>query len=130
MPIARKEHPDAIRISASLNRRRKRRRASVFNAQGRVRMTERLEHKTVVFAHPFTLNGVEGTFPPGAYVIETTQEQLDSLPSSDIAYRRVSTTILLPSSKGSRNCHQLIEVSPADLEAALTRDAQVNRDET
>lgn len=84
----------------------------------------------MVFAHPFTLNGVEGTFPPGVYAVETTQQQLDGLSSSGIAYRRVSTTILLPATKSSHSCRQLIEVAPADLEAALARDAQVHRDKT
>jgi hypothetical protein len=85
-------------------------------------MTERLSHKTVTFTHPFSLNGIEGTFPPGTYAIEVTHEQLNGL--SFIAYRRVTTTIALPSSNTANISRQLVEIEPADLEAALARDAE------
>jgi len=86
-------------------------------------MTERMEHKTVIFAHPFALKGVEGTFPPGSYDVEVTEEQLDGL--SFIAYRRLTTTIALPSlSSTAHISRQLVEIEPADLEAALAKDAE------
>jgi hypothetical protein len=68
------------------------------------------------------LNGIEGTFPPGTYAIEVTDEQLNGL--SFIAYRRVTTTIALPSSNTANISRQLVEIEPADLEAALARDAE------
>jgi hypothetical protein len=85
-------------------------------------MTERLEHRTVTFAHPFVLKGADGTFPPGAYTVEETQQQLDGL--SRIAYRRVSTTIALPASNTANVSRQLVEIDPEVLEAALARDAE------
>ncbi len=87
-------------------------------------MTERLERKTVIFAHPFMLKGVEGAFPPGAYPVEVTEEQLDGL--SRMAYRRLSTTIELPASNTACNSRQLVDVEPADLEAALARDVEAD----
>jgi len=86
-------------------------------------MTERLEHKTVIFAHPFALKGVEGTFPPGTYAVEMTEEQLDGI--SFIAYRRLTTTIALPSTNSAHNSRQMVEIEPADLEAALAIDGKV-----
>jgi hypothetical protein len=85
-------------------------------------MTERLEHRTVVFAHSFALKGVDGTFPPGVYAVEVTHEQLDGL--SCIAYRRVSTTIALPASSTANISRQLVKIDPEELEAALARDAE------
>ena len=86
-------------------------------------MTERLEYKTVIFAHPFALRGVEGTFPPGSYGVEVTEEQLDGL--TFIAHRRLTTTITLPSTNSAHHARQLVEIEPADLEAALASDAEV-----
>jgi hypothetical protein len=79
-------------------------------------------HKTVIFAHPFSLKGVEGKFPRGVYSVEVTEEQLEGL--SRMAYRRVSTTIALPSSNTANLSRQLVEIEPAALEAALTSDAE------
>ncbi len=85
-------------------------------------MTERVRHKTVIFAHPFALKGVEGTFSPGAYAVEVTEEQLEG--PSCIAYRRVLTTIALPASNCAHVSRQLVEVEPEDLETALASDAE------
>jgi hypothetical protein len=81
-------------------------------------MTERLTHTTVTFAHPFSLRGVEGTFPAGVYPVAVTEEQLDGLTLT--AYRRVKTTIELP----TNSARQLVEIVPADLEAALASDGE------
>jgi hypothetical protein len=81
-----------------------------------------VEHKTVIFAHPFALNGVDGTFPPGAYAVEVTEERLEGL--SFNAYRRLTTTIALPALNTALVSRQLVEVDPADLEAALAIDAE------
>jgi len=40
-----------------------------------------------------------------------------------LAYRRVSTTIELPSGFSAMMSRQLVEIDPLDLEAAETRDA-------
>ena len=48
---------------------------------------------TVSFAHPFSLSGIEGTFPAGTYAVEETREPVEGL--SFIGYRRTKTTIEL-----------------------------------
>jgi hypothetical protein len=85
-------------------------------------MTDALSQKSVTFAHPFSLEGVEGTYPPGTYAVAETREQVEGL--SFIGYRRTKTTIELPGSNASYISRHLVEVEPADLAAALTRDAQ------
>ena len=79
----------------------------------RRRMTESSSQRTVSFAHPFSLSGMEGTFPAGTYAVEETREQVEGL--SFIGYRRTKTTIELPSSNAAYVARQLIEVEPADL---------------
>lgn len=80
--------------------------------------------RTVQFAHPFFLEGVEGTFPPGTYAVEETTEPVEGL--TFIGYRRTKTTIELPWSSASCFARQLVEIEPADLEAALARDIEVS----
>jgi len=81
---------------------------------------ERSTFQSVKFLHPFRLRGVEGMFAPGAYDVETVEEQLDGL--SFAAFRRVSTTIiLLDPATGAR---QVTEIDPEDLATALKIDAE------
>jgi len=87
-------------------------------------MTDTLSQRSVTFAHPFSLDGVDGTFPPGTYAVSESREQLEGL--SFIGYRRTRTTIELPGSNAAYVSRQLVEVEPAELEAALARDARVD----
>ena len=64
------------------------------------------------------------TFPPGTYAIEVSREAVNGL--SFIGYRRTKTTIELPASSSAYLSRQLVEVEPADLEAALARDAEAS----
>lgn len=84
-------------------------------------MTERITHSTVRFAHAFALPNVEGEQPPGTYAVETTEVPIDGL--SFIAYRRVSTTIVLASSQFGPGSQQVVTIDPSDLEALQGRDA-------
>jgi hypothetical protein len=84
-------------------------------------MTERITRKTVSFLHPFALAGVEGEQPAGTYAVETTEEPIGGL--SFIAYRRVSTTIVLASQQFGHASRQVVTIDPLDLEAAQKRDA-------
>jgi hypothetical protein len=59
--------------------------------------------------------------PPGTYTIETDEELLEQL--SFTAYHRVSTSIILPLKRGGSGSYELIKIDPAELEAALRRDA-------
>jgi hypothetical protein len=85
-------------------------------------VTERVRHTTVRFARPFSLDGHDGTFPPGDYTVEITEELLDSM--TVVAYRRTRTTIALPASHMASASRQLVEIDPVDLEAALAKDAE------
>lgn len=89
-------------------------------------MTETSRQTSVTFAHPFSLSGIDGIFPPGTYVIEESREQVDGL--SFIGYRRTKTTIELPAGNAAYLSRQLVEIEPEDLSAALARDAEVRND--
>lgn len=86
-------------------------------------MTETSRQTSVTFTRPFSLDGVEGTFPAGTYAIEESREEVSGL--SFIGYRRTKTTIELPGSNMALASRRLVEVDPADLEAALARDVEV-----
>jgi hypothetical protein len=86
-------------------------------------MPERISRRSVTFLHPFSLVGVDGVQPAGTYTVETVEEPLENL--SFIAYRRVSTTIVLPSSNTPTVRRQAVIIDPQDLEAAQKRDAGI-----
>jgi hypothetical protein len=83
--------------------------------------TTRTSRRTVTFARPFALRGTDGVHPAGTYAVETAEERLEGL--SFPAYRRVATTIFLPSRPGGTVSGQLATVDPLELEAAQARDA-------
>jgi hypothetical protein len=85
-------------------------------------MTTRITTKTVVFARPFVLNEGYGEQPPGIYTIETEEEPLDVMTIS--AYRRVSTVMTRYDALGSGGVIRFVTINPAELEAALARDAE------
>ena len=76
----------------------------------------------MTFLHPFELGGVDGEQPAGTYTIETTEEPLGDL--SFIAYRRVSTTIILASGQFGAASRQVVTIDPVELRAARKRDAE------
>jgi hypothetical protein len=76
-------------------------------------MTIRTRRESVTFASPFVLPGLDGLQPAGTYVVETDEELLEQL--SFTAYRRISTTLVMPLGGGS---YQMIKVDPALVEAA------------
>ncbi len=82
-------------------------------------MGERVTSRAVTFARPFSLNGVDGELAAGSYTIESVEEPIAGL--SFLAYRRVSTSIVL-SANGGRS-RQVVAIDPRDLEAAEARDA-------
>ena len=85
-------------------------------------MTDRVTRETVTFSYPFELADFEGKQPAGTYTIETIEEPIDSV--SFVAYRRVSTTIVLASQKYGGALRQVVTIDPSDLEAARQRDAE------
>lgn len=82
---------------------------------------------TAVFRRPFRLGSDEGTFPAGTYVIETEEEEIAGL--SFQAFRRVSTTIRVPSDHGGiLNQFQALRIDPEQLRKALELDAASTRE--
>ena len=84
-------------------------------------MSLRTTTRTVRFAHPFLLSGMVEEQPAGAYIVETDEELIET--ASVAAYRRVATLIRLPGRPGSSVLSQVVDIDPAELAAALDRDA-------
>jgi hypothetical protein len=61
-------------------------------------MTVRTIRKTITFARPFSVSGIDEAQPPGTYVVETEEELLPDL--SFPAFRRRATLIWLRSRPG------------------------------
>ena len=86
-------------------------------------MTDRITRETITFLHPFELADVQGMLPAGTYTIETIEEPIESL--SMVGYRRVSTTIVVPSPRYGMATRQMVVIDPLNLEAARKRDAEL-----
>ena len=86
-------------------------------------MPERTTLTTVTFLRPFSLTDVDGVQPAGTYTVETVDTTLDNL--SFIAYRRVSTSIMLPALGAAARQRQVIFIDPLELEVAVKQDAQI-----
>jgi hypothetical protein len=76
----------------------------------------RTRSHVVTFNKPFNLDEIEAMLPAGPYRIETEEAALEGL--SFLAWRRISTHIMINSSNGSR----MEAIDPAGLESALHRD--------
>ena len=88
-------------------------------------MTERTTHTSVEFRHPFRMNGADGLQPAGTYDVQTIEEEIGNL--SFVAYRRLSTTIVLDAIVGGMRAWQVTAVDPEDLADALCRDKETSR---
>lgn len=83
-------------------------------------MTVCTSRRTVTFAHPFSLSGIEEVQPAGTYLVETDEELLDGL--SFPAYRRLATLLTLPPRPGRVDPVRIVPIDPLELEAAQERD--------
>jgi hypothetical protein len=81
-------------------------------------MDERVTTRPIKFAQPFSLKGIDGELAAGSYAIETIEEPIDGL--SFLAYRRVSTAIVLTTNGGGSR--QIVTIDAQDLEAAIAQD--------
>jgi hypothetical protein len=97
--------------------------SSTAQLDGEMLLPERTALSTITFLCPFSLTGVDGVQPAGKYTVETIDRTLDNL--SFIAYRRVSTSIMLPAVGTAARQRQVIFIDPLDLEATLKRDARL-----
>jgi hypothetical protein len=76
--------------------------------------------RTVVFTRPFRLDALEAPLPAGSYVVETEEELIQDL--SFPAYRRTGTWLRLPPAAGSGALDRVVNIDPAELDAALEHD--------
>ena len=84
-------------------------------------MTMRTTTRDVIFTRPFVLRGIVEEQPAGTYTVETDEELIGN--ARVTAYRRISTLIRLPGRPGSLVLEQLVDIDPAELAAALEKDA-------
>lgn len=84
-------------------------------------MHERITRKSVTFLHPFSLAGIDEKLEAGTYDVETCEELIEGL--SFVAYRRVSTTIVIAAKGYGLAARQIVAIDPVDLEIAQKIDA-------
>lgn len=87
-------------------------------------MNLRTTSRTITFARPFSLAGLDEPQPAGTYTIQTDEEPIEGL--SFLAYRRVATVIFLPLRHGGPRSFQVIPITPEALDAAQARDASAS----
>ncbi len=78
----------------------------------------RSNQSAVTLTKPFRLRALDEMVPAGTYTVETEEEQVDGL--SVVAYRRVSSVVLVPGSHPGEV--QVVPVEPSELEAILLED--------
>ena len=83
-------------------------------------MTVRTSSKTVTFAHPFLLKGVDRILAAGDYRIVTDEELIEEL--SFPVYHRVATMIFVPAESGSASTVEMVTIDPQDLQVAQELD--------
>lgn len=84
-------------------------------------MTIRTSSKTVTFAHPFLLKGVDRILRSGDYRVVTGEELIEEL--SFPVYRRVATMIFVPADSQNSSSVEMVTIDPYDLQEAQDRDA-------
>jgi hypothetical protein len=86
-------------------------------------MTVRTSTKTVSFARPFLLKGVDRVLAAGQYKVITDEELIEEL--SFPVYRRVATMIFVPADSQNSSSVEMVAIDPRDLQDAQDRDAEV-----
>ena len=86
-------------------------------------MTIRTSSKTVSFARPFLLKGVDRVLAAGQYKVITDEELIEGL--SFPVYRRVATMIFVPADSQNSSSVEMVAIDPRDLQDAQDRDAEV-----
>jgi hypothetical protein len=85
-------------------------------------MTIRTSNKTVSFARPFLLKGVDRVLAAGQYKVITDEELIEEL--SFPVYRRVATMIFVPADSQNSSSVEMVAIDPRDLQDAQDRDAE------
>ncbi len=85
-------------------------------------MTIRTSSKTVSFARPFLLKGIDRVLAAGQYKVITDEELIEEL--SFPVYRRVATMIFVPADSQNSSSVEMVAIDPRDLQDAQDRDAE------
>ena len=85
-------------------------------------MTVRTSTKTVSFARPFLLKGVDLVLAAGQYKVVTDEELIEEL--SFPVYRRIATMIFVPADSQNSSSVEMVAIDPRDLQEAQDRDAE------
>ncbi|HEV3161942.1 MAG TPA: hypothetical protein VGZ89_18440 [Xanthobacteraceae bacterium] len=85
-------------------------------------MTIRTSSKTVSFARPFLLKGVDRVLAAGQYKVITDEELIEEL--SFPVYRRVATMIFVPADSQNSSSVEMVAIDPRNLKDAQDRDAE------
>lgn len=85
-------------------------------------MPIRTSNKTVSFARPFLLKGVDRVLPAGDYRVTTDEELIQEL--SFPVYHRVATMIFVPAESRHASSVEMVSIDPRDLQEAQDRDAK------
>lgn len=85
-------------------------------------MSIRTSQVVVRFSSAFLLDGFDAFQPAGDYRIDQDDELIEGI--SWLAYRRVATFIHLPAIQTGSRPRQMVQIDPADLEAALEKDRE------
>jgi hypothetical protein len=86
-------------------------------------MTIRTSSKTVSFARPFLLKGIDRVLAAGQYKVIMDEELIEGL--SFPVYRRVATMIFVPADSQNSSSVEMVAIDPRDLQDAQDRDAEV-----
>jgi hypothetical protein len=87
-------------------------------------MVMRTSSKTLTFAHPFLLKGIDRMLAAGEYRVVTDEELIQEL--SFPVYRRVATMIFVPAVSPA-SAVEMVAIDPRDLQDAQDRDAELPR---
>ena len=85
-------------------------------------MTTRTTQTVARFSSPFLLPGFGTPQPAGEYRVDQDEELIEV--TSRLAWRRVGAFVHLPAIGMNGQTHQMMPVSPADLDAALEKDQE------
>lgn len=80
--------------------------------------------ETVTFRRPFHIAGLHEEQPAGAYNLELDEEILEGV--SFVAFRRTRVLLHLRHSAARPGISESLWIDPADLDAALKRDAALD----
>lgn len=81
----------------------------------------RSNRKIVTFRKPFMLPGLDCSQPAGDYAVVTDEEQIPDV--MFVAWRRILTSMQIPSVDRDTGQQQMFAVSADDLASALAKDA-------